>query len=266
MPRTSGCSPPHTTAAPSGRSTSTTSPSGERSARGPVRVPAERAEQPVLLAGPGRYADPGSDHAVLAVRLLPFGEPPGTGAYQVGVQPGIGADRDREVPGVYQVVGEQLADVLGRGGLAEGQVDGPVECAGSGYRLGGLGSAGGRCGGRIRAQYVPVEAFTNVLDRRPGEQRYGPPLLAHDVVHQRPDVPVGARRGYGPLVRPDLPDPVGEAGERMPVQLDEVHVHSYLGEYSHGCLRSWYRRSLISGAMSSAYRCWNSSWRSPSRA
>src|SRR5690606_19349299 len=115
-----------------------------------------------------------------------------------------------QVPGVDQVVGEQLPDVLAARGVTERQVHGAGQRPGCGHR-------GDRlcCGllvgpGRVGPEQVAVEPVTYLRDGPPGQQQWGPAVLTDYVVDPGTHVPVGARGGRPPLVGAHGRNPAAE--------------------------------------------------------
>ena len=124
------------------------------------------------------------------------------------------------------VVGGELVGVLLGRDVAERQVHGaPRDDA---RRRGHDGHVGGRPGRgeRVVAQQVALEPVAHLLDRGALHERHRPQVLVDEVVEQRPDVPVGARRRPAPAVGRDAVecgDPVEEALDAAPVQIGLVH-------------------------------------------
>ena len=177
--------------------------------------------------GPCRRARTG--HPGGAVELLALGEPGGHRRHQLRVEAHVATGRRGEVPGVDEVVGGQLVDVLGHLLVAIGQVHQAsarqaLGDAGHGRR----GSSAGR-DHRVGAEQVAVEAVTDVGDRRPLEQRRRPAVLTDDVVDERPYVPLGARRGAVPGIVGHGLDAGDELGNRPCVQRGQVHGTSLRG-------------------------------------
>ena len=146
---------------------------------------------------------PWPDDARRAVQLLAVGEPGRHLGDQLGVEGAVLAGRRSEVPAVDEVVGAELADVLGRVLVAVRQVHG-VE---AGEQLVDGGDRIRRCVvtdcPRVVTEEVAVEAVADLGDRHALQQRPRPAVLADDVVDERPHVPLGARRRQVPLIVAD---------------------------------------------------------------
>ena len=126
--------------------------------------------------------------------MLALGVPPGHLRDEVRVEARVPSGRDREVPGVDEVVDRELVDVLADLLLAVRQVDDAAGRQSFGHRGGGL--PGGLAGParRVVAEQVAVEAGADVGDRPAVDERSGPPVLADDVVDQLADRPPAAGR------------------------------------------------------------------------
>ena len=101
-------------------------------------------------------------------------------------------------------------------------------------------AAASQAGHRVAAEPVAGEPVAHLADGAPGgDQRGHPELLHHEVVDQLADLPVGARRGAAPLVRPDRVHPLAELVQRPPEQPDDVLTHPILRPWlAPGSLRS----------------------------
>ena len=158
-----------------------------------------------------------------------------TSATSSGVQGAVLAGRRGEIPPVDQVVGAQLADVLGGVLVAVREVnlvDAGEQLVDSGRGIGCCVPAGSEW---IVAEQVAVEAVTDLGDRHALQQRPGPAILPDDVVDEGTHVPLGARRRQRPLIGADAVE-VSLPGLHRPL-VQRVQVHRHLPS-SQGCQRS----------------------------
>ena len=160
---------------------------------GPARVAAEGSHQPVQRASRDRHVHPVTNGAGTAVAVFPVLPPRGAGRDEVVVQARVVAAGDSQVPGVDDVVGHHLPRVLPCCRVAEGQVDGALQCTRLAERRDGGLPSGLSCVPGQAAKEVAVESLAHVVDGPPGDQRLDPAILADDVVDQGAHVPVHAR-------------------------------------------------------------------------
>ncbi len=166
----------------------------------------------------GRHVDSRACHASTAVQLLAVGEPGGDVGDELVVECRVAAGRGGQVPGVDQVVGGELTDILLHVLVAVGEVD---RAAGRQVVPNGSDRLGSSIPGDLDglgAEQVTVVAVTDHGDGGATEQRSRPAVLADNVVDERPYVPVRARRRCLPLVVIDRLDPVDEHLHGAPVQ------------------------------------------------
>ena len=165
-----------------------------------------------------------SDGSRGTVRLLDAVEPSSAPVHDLGGKRLVLTGRAGEVPRVDERVRGELPQVLLRGEVAEGEMDGAVQrrrpdrLEGRSHRLVPRRD-------RIVAEEVTIECRTDIGDGRAAEQRRDPPVLADDVIDQRTHVPVGARCRPLPALRRELVDSPREGVERRAVQITNVHAH-----------------------------------------
>ena len=135
-----------------------------------------------------------------------------------------------EVPGVYGEVGGQLHDVLLPGGVAEGQVHGPLEgCRLRHYRVCLIHRGGQQSRPRrsVVAHEVALEPVADLLDRQAFEHRWHPALLVQQVMDQGSHIPLRAGSVDMPLFRAHGRDQRCEPSPAAAVQFDEVICHAF---------------------------------------
>ena len=139
-----------------------------------------------------------------------------------------------------QVVGAQLPDVLAGILVAIRQVhrgDARQQFIDCRTRVARCNAAGVR---RIVPEQVAVEAIAYLGNRHAIEQRSRPQLFANDVIRERPDVPLGARRRPHPIrsgngIQAPLP-----GLDRPTVQRGELHCQTLRSTRRCYCdRRSW---------------------------
>ena len=124
---------------------------------------------------------------------------------------------------MQEVVGGELQCVLRAGDVAERQVHGALHRALLAY---GVERGTGRVTGggeRVGHELVALEEVADSSIVMPGEDRGRPPLLDHDVVHERADVPAGQGGRCGPAFV-DGGEPGAEGGITAGVQVHGGHA------------------------------------------
>ena len=191
-----------------------------------------RASSWVWASAPGSHRDARADGTRRSVAALGAVEPPGDRGHDLRRSVRRDPDALRDVPGVDEVVGRHLPQVLpGRHrAVREADRSGLVHRPRrrSSCEIGG--SPGSR---RIVSEQVAGEPVTHLVDGVAGQELRKPQRLPDDVVHDVAHVPAAARRGSGELIGADLPDHRGEHVSASAVELRRAVDRGDRGRRAH---------------------------------
>ena len=125
---------------------------------------------------------------------------------------------------MHEVVGDKLADVLVHVLVSVREMHRPAARHASVGRCEGAAGRSSGSRGRFVAEQVALELVADLGDGLALEQGRRPQALAHDVVHESPDIPFLTRRRQLPLVRTDRRHAGHPAVHSSPVLVDEIHA------------------------------------------